>query len=95
MSTYLCIQCAQTFTLEHHFAGSLFEDMLIEMRQKGFLGALTSGSTTSIFVANVKLDFLRPIKPSSLKLKKAEIFMQGFRDKRMMGHVLPTLRFKT
>ena len=24
MSTYLCIQCAQTFTLEHHFAGSLF-----------------------------------------------------------------------
>ena len=25
MSTYLCIQCAQSFTLEHYFAGSLFE----------------------------------------------------------------------
>ena len=25
MSTYLCIQCAQSFALEHYFAGSLFE----------------------------------------------------------------------
>ena len=25
MSTYLCIHCSQSFTLEHYFVGSLFE----------------------------------------------------------------------
>ena len=35
MSTYLCIQCAQSFTLEHHFAGSLFERYINRNATKG------------------------------------------------------------
>ena len=35
MSTYLCIQCAQSFALEHYFAGSLFEKYINRNATKG------------------------------------------------------------
>ena len=35
MSTYLCIHCAQSFTLEHYFAGSLFERYINSDATKG------------------------------------------------------------
>ena len=35
MSTYLCIQCAQSFTLEHYFAGILFETYINRNVTKG------------------------------------------------------------
>ena len=35
VSTYLCIQCAQSFTLEHYFAGSLFERYIDRDATKG------------------------------------------------------------
>ena len=35
MLTYLCIQCAQSFTLEHYFAGSLFERYIDRDATKG------------------------------------------------------------
>ena len=58
MSTYLCIQCAQSFALEHYFAVVYSKNTSIEMRQRAFLGAYQQDQLLlNIFVANVKLDF--------------------------------------
>ena len=35
MSTYLCIQCIQSFTFEHYFAGSVFERYINRDATKG------------------------------------------------------------
>ena len=69
------------------------KDTSIEMRQRAFLGALPAGSTIWTFLWRTSNLILRPIKPSSLKLKKAEIFMKEFRD-RMMGHAFRHCGFK-
>ena len=75
MSTYLCIQCAQSFTLEHYFAGSYSKDTLIEMRQRAFftrfIGRINYFWT---FLWRTSNYILRPIKPSILKLKKSRNF---------------------
>ena len=46
MSTYLCIHCSQSFTLEHYFIGSLFQIYINRKATKAyFLGALLAEST--------------------------------------------------
>ena len=70
----------------------VFERYTNRMR-RAFFGRFTADQLLlNIFVANVKLDF--ETYGSSLKLKKAEIFMQEFRDKRMMGHEFRRCGFK-
>ena len=89
MSTYLCIQCAQSFTFEHYFAGSLFERYINIYATKGIFQALYRQDQLllNIFVANVKLDFETYYKVQSKVEKKQMVFMQEFRGKRRMGHV--------
>ena len=78
MSTYLCIQCAQSLTLEHYFAGSLFERYINRNATKAlfrrFTGRINYFWTFLWRTSNL---ILRPIKPSSLKLKKADDFHAG------------------
>ena len=77
MSTYLCIQCAQSFTFEH-YCRQFIRKVYQYICDKGhFLALYRQGQLLlNIFVANVKLD-LRPIKPSSLNMKKRRGFHAG------------------
>ena len=48
----------------------------------------------NISVTNVKLEFQRPIKMSSLKSKKEQmVFMQEFQSKNVMGHAFQRYGF--
>ena len=78
LSAYLCMQCAQSLTLEHYFAGSLFERYINRNATKAlfrrFTGKINYFWTFLWRTSNL---ILRPIKPSSLKLKKADDFHAG------------------
>ena len=88
MSTYLCIPCSQSFTLEQDFVGSLFERYISKEATKGIFQALywQDQLFLNISVANVKLDFETYYKVQSKVEKKQMVFMQEFRGKRRMGH---------
>ena len=88
MSTYLRIHCAQSFTLEQDFVGSLFERYISKEATKGIFQALywQDQLFLNISVASVKLDFETYYKVQSKVEKKQMVFMQEFRGKLMMGH---------
>ena len=88
VSTYLFIHCSQSFTLEQQFVGSLVERYIRREVIKGTFQARywQDQVILNISVANVKLDFETYYKVQSKVEKKQMIFMQEFRDKRMMGH---------
>ena len=59
ISTYLCIHCSQSFTLENYFIGSLFKKQINKKGTKGIFLAhyLQDHLRLNISVADVKLDF--------------------------------------
>ena len=73
MSTYLCIHCSQSFTFEHYFIGSLSERYINRKVTKRFLRRII-GRINYIwtFLRRTSNSILRPIKISSLKLKKSK-----------------------
>ena len=78
MSTYLCIPCSQSFTLEHHFAGSLFERYINKKVAKGFFRRFTVRiKYIWTLLWRTSNSILSPIKPSSLKFKKSRDFHAG------------------
>ena len=63
------------------------KDTSIEMGQRHFLGTLPTGSTIfEHFCGKRQTWFWDLLNRLVYSWKKAEIFMQEFRDKRMMGH---------
>ena len=78
MSTYLCMQCAQSFALEHYFVGSVFERYINRNATNGVFRRVTGRINYFwTFLWRTSNLILRPIKPSSLKLKKSRGFHAG------------------
>ena len=73
MSAYLCTHCSQSFTLEHYFIGSLFEGYVNRKVTKKFFRGFTSRiNYIWTFLWRTSNSILRPIKISSLKMKKSK-----------------------
>ena len=72
MLTNLCIYCSQSLTLENYFIGSLFKRYISQKRQRAFFRRLTCRINYFwTFLWRTSNLILRPIKKSSLKLKKS------------------------
>ena len=73
MSAYLCIHCSQSFTFEHYFIGSLSERYINRKVTNEFLRRVTCRiNYIWTFLWRTSNSILRPIKISSLKLKKSK-----------------------